>query len=443
MSASHDMKGAKRIEHLQSTGNTLRARFSSDILAKLVIDEIAVQRKTNNGFRKVSTPSGDTSVPVPIRRAYLVDSIKHPAELRLFQEVYGEMFWCVGVFAPEFVRLKRLTKTMSKSEAEKIMERDQGENLEEGQKVRKIFSESDYFIRNEHDTEKPLEDTVLRFLDIIFHGTIHTPNRHEAAMFKAASVAAKSGCMSRQVGAAIVSKSGDLLAVGWNDVPKFGGGLYEEPLKEKDFLDARCFKWKQGLCHNDERKANLIDNIIAKLLDKRVIKKGTDITPIRKALKETELSSIIEYSRSIHAEMEAIISVARNGGKSILDSILYTTTYPCHNCARHIVVSGIREVYYIEPYPKSLADSLHEDTISSDERNSATQVIFRQYEGVAPKNILKLFNSRIERKQSGKVILFDRKRQEPIYRPHLDSFTIYEAQIVKQLREMESKTSQP
>ena len=39
-----------------------------------------------------------------------------------------------------------------------------------------------------------------------------TPVRHEAA-----AVANRSGCMSRQVGAAVVDAKGDLISVGWND----------------------------------------------------------------------------------------------------------------------------------------------------------------------------------------------------------------------------------
>ncbi|MDN3612645.1 hypothetical protein QWZ16_23945 [Vibrio ostreicida] len=26
--------------------------------------------------------------------------------------------------------------------------------------------------------------------------------------------------------------------------------------------------------------------------------------------------------------------------------------FPCHNCAKHIVASGIKRVVYVEPYPK-------------------------------------------------------------------------------------------
>ena len=67
---------------------------------------------------------------------------------------------------------------------------------------------------------------------------------------------------------------------------------------------------------------------------------------------------LIEFSRTVHAEMAAIVDAARRG-VSVQDCNLYTTTFPCHECAKHIVAAGIRRVVYIEPYPKSQALSLH------------------------------------------------------------------------------------
>ncbi|MDP1679252.1 MAG: deaminase, partial [Candidatus Nitrotoga sp.] len=107
-------------------------------------------------------------------------------------------------------------------------------------------------------------------------------------------------------------------------------------------------------------------------------------------LNESRISSLIEFSRAIHAEMDAILSALRQG-KSIVGSRLFVTTFPCHYCARHIVTAGIDEVQYIEPYPKSLAYKLHRDSIAlkpgADGLPSAggTKVVFRPFAGVAPR----------------------------------------------------------
>lgn len=50
----------------------------------------------------------------------------------------------------------------------------------------------------------------------------------------------------------------------------------------------------------------------------------------------------------VHAEMAAISTAARLG-LSLAGSSLYCTTFPCHNCSKHIVATGVSEVFYLEP----------------------------------------------------------------------------------------------
>ena len=84
---------------------------------------------------------------------------------------------------------------------------------------------------------------------------------------------------------------------------------------------------------------------------------------------------------------------------------LYCTTYPCHNCARHIIVAGIQEVYYIEPYVKSLCMELHADALTEDE-NTEGKVKILVYDGVAPRRYLEFFTMFKERKTNGKKKIF-------------------------------------
>ena len=250
--------------------------------------------------------------------------------------------------------------------------------------------------------------------------------------------------MSRQVGASIVSKGGELIAVGWNDVPRFGGGLYNEDRQsvwdeEKKAiidLDHRCFKWEKCICHNDVRRKDIVDNIISKISKAGILKRGTDDEKIREALGKTEIDSLIEFSRSIHAEMEAILSVAREGRHSLVELTLYTTTYPCHNCARHIVASGITAVIYIEPYDKSLATALHYDAIT-ESPNDTTRVVFSQYDGVAPRSYLRLFRPTAERKKNGEFKTQPPKFALPVFRVPLDSPAEYEAKVIAELSHKE------
>lgn len=127
--------------------------------------------------------------------------------------------------------------------------------------------------------------------------------------------------------------------------------------------------------------------------------------------------------------MAAILAAARDKRHSLDGSTMVVTTYPCHNCARHIVAAGVRSVIYIEPYEKSLAIKLHPDAISEDSRDTQ-KVFFKQFEGFAPRHILDLFAMKSDRKHDGKLIEVERKTATPFYRRHLDSFTLYEDKVV-------------
>ena len=243
--------------------------------------------------------------------------------------------------------------------------------------------------------------------------------------------------MSRQVGASIYSKDGEFLSVGWNDVPRYGGGLYRE---EDESKDHRCYLWRNGICHNDQRKSMLYDEIYDRLLSSELLSPDATRERVISTIAGTGVRNLMEFSRSVHAEMEAIISVARAGKGALVGAWLYSTTFPCHSCARHIVASGISKVYYIEPYTKSLAGDLHDDSISQIEF-SEKKVHFLQFEGVAPKNIIKLFGHGEERKRDGKLIERDKHEINPVFRPAMDGFTTHEKMILAKLKEIETTIS--
>jgi hypothetical protein len=129
--------------------------------------------------------------------------------------------------------------------------------------------------------------------------------------------------------------------------------------------------------------------------------------------------------------MEAVLAAGRIG-VSVRDATLFTTTFPCHECARLIVTAGVRRVVYIEPYPKSRAIELHRDAIHAydDERaphcgidgcEETHAVRFEPFAGIAPHRFVELFsitsNSGVlrERKEkaSGERIRWDPKTSVP------------------------------
>ena len=426
-----DPKGrkAEQIRQMQDIGNELRHDHGSDYLSKLCVEKIAEWRVKKQGYQGEGNGLG---AALPKRWVHIVNEVKHPDEVRMLRDVYGDLFWLVAVLADE-ASLKRglVGQQVSEVEAAAIIKRDENEAAPDGQKVRDTVQLADYFIRNDPDHLDRLDSKALSFLDLIFNIRVATPTADEAGMSKAFSAAANSACLSRQVGAAAYSQSGELLGVGWNDVPRFGGGLYSP---EDGGNDNRCFRWGGNICHNDHRKDKLNQQIIDALKQSNVLRPDAADAEVALALKTTDIKSLIEYSRSVHAEMAAILSVARSGESGLIKGTLYVTTFPCHSCARHIVAAGITKVVYIEPYPKSLATELHYDALFSGfSEGTQKKVQFVSYEGLAPRNIYRLFKHGIERKENGKAKSQGRKKAEPVTRPPLDGFTVFEQVVVKEL----------
>jgi dCMP deaminase len=52
---------------------------------------------------------------------------------------------------------------------------------------------------------------------------------------------------------------------------------------------------------------------------------------------------------TVHAEQNAISDAAKRG-ISVLDSTVYITHFPCINCCKILLASGIKKVYYLEDY---------------------------------------------------------------------------------------------
>lgn len=428
-----DGNEAKRVQDLQKVGTELRKKFGENYLAEKCIEWIAIHRQQHGGYSEVE---GGQKIAEPKRYAYLIDSLKHPGEIKMLEAVYGGVFWLFGVFAPKSTREARLVgKAATATEITAIFKVDEDEEgAAHGQKVRDTIQLSDFFIRNDRDNTDRLKTTITRYLKLLFGTEIITPTQDETGMYNAAAAAAGSACLSRQVGAAIYSENNELIGKGRNDVPKANGGLYSY---EDGDEDHRCHKWKEKRCHNDFHKERLYMSITLELKKAGLIVKDADYDGIRQAIRRTDVKNLIEFSRAVHAEMDAIISVSRGNKPGILGGTMYCTTFPCHSCARHIVASGIVRVVYIEPYPKSLAETLHSDAVTSDDSKDDL-VSFVQYQGVAPKNILRLFEYRNSRKKDGEAIVRPSITASPASRSPLDGFQAREQIVVEKLKTLEN-----
>ena len=113
---------------------------------------------------------------------------------------------------------------------------------------------------------------------------------------------------------------------------------------------------------------------------------------------------------------------------------MYVTTFPCHNCAKHIIAAGIRRVVYLEPYPKSRAGYLYGEEITLESlfgNEEEGKVVFTAFTGIAPRQYRQLF-SMSERGAKKGISLTeweeDRLPLTPLYVPQYASLLYLEAE---------------
>jgi deoxycytidylate deaminase len=410
-----------RIESHMDAGNEFRAIVENSAAVALLGVGAVREKRTRRG-------SPTANVPVP-RCAYVFRGLKHPTEVKALRGIYGDGFILIGVYSPHAVRLDYLIRRISETRhdfqldpyraiAERLIHRDQEEAGNKfGQNVRNTFHRADVFV-DASDPES-VSRSIERFVDLLFGYQFHTPTRDEYGMFHAQAAALRSADLGRQVGAAIATEEGDIIAVGTNEVPKAGGGLYwsqDEP-DQRDFI--------LGYDSNDRSKRQLLADLLERLkregwLSEDKQKLSTDDlleTALNEAssslLRKAQIMNVIEFGRAVHAEMAALMDAARRG-VSVRNATLYCTTFPCHLCARHIVAAGIRRVVYIEPYPKSLAAQLYPDSIGVESAvKTDRQVSFEPFVGVAPRQYMNLFSMAKRKDAGGSVISMERNTASP------------------------------
>jgi dCMP deaminase len=89
--------------------------------------------------------------------------------------------------------------------------------------------------------------------------------------------------------------------------------------------------------------------------DKRIIASGYNGAPPGLPSCD-EIGHLLEDGhcvRTIHAEHNVLLQVARLQGSSTEDSILYATYSPCIHCAKYLVAAGIKRVVFGKVYRNS------------------------------------------------------------------------------------------
>jgi deoxycytidylate deaminase len=312
---------------MQEIGDELRKRDGDARLADLAVDAVK-----QAGARRV-----------------VVDGVRNIEEIHELHRRFPRVF-LVAVAAPRDERWRRAKGAFDLDEAvfNRVDARDAEGGSPHGQQVTRCVSAADAVLQNsEHiDLDSPRQTASLHsriddLVSLMLTPGSRAPSPEELNMSLAANAALRSSCLRRQVGAVICDQVGTVVSVGYNEVPST-----ERPCIEEH---GQCYRRRvreRSISHCPECGMELNTYWCPECHSEREPRQ-----PSGKAL---------DLCRSLHAEENAILNLARAGGPSPVGGVVYTTTFPCMLCAKKIAALPLDRVVYIDPYPVEEARTLLE-----------------------------------------------------------------------------------
>ncbi|MGF6141340.1 hypothetical protein [Pseudomonas laurylsulfatiphila] len=293
---------------------------------------------------------------VPCR--IVIDAIRNPYEAFFLKRRYAN-FYLVSINTSNAKRLsslheyRKLTiKEISDLDNKEYPGKISGVSKFIAQNIQACIEISDIHIHNSKFSEFNQNDLVSQlawYLALMMHPGLVMPTSVENCMQIAYTVKQSSGCISRQVGAVVTDDSYGVKCVGWNSTPQ---GQTPCLLRSAEDLLG-------GVNGGDYSEYERNDNVFRKALSDKyfeLIKSGAtqkrNIPFCFKSIQnEIEGEKNQVHTRSLHAEENAFLQIAKNGGQKLFGGILFTTASPCELCAKKAYQLGVVKIIYIDPYP--------------------------------------------------------------------------------------------
>lgn len=355
------------------------------IVADVINRLIKIYRKQNNNQARI-----------------IIDRLKNSYELMYFREKYSG-FYMINSSRNEKDRLKLVKDKLQKSESETDTDQnfsflnklDNTEYLADEFKkgefdsydIENCVQKSDYhvIIRNNHSFDeiisnckkvaeqqekKQIERTnetyiyqpfilqVLKLVALIQQPGLVTPTYIERIMQSAYNAKLNSGCISRQVGAVVTDGHFSVKGIGWNDVPDGQTSCANRDLRDlvnasddsftnfekgetdNKYIDGKSFNEKIKL--DFSKKASEVENSL----------KGRPCSFCFKGFHNSyEAKENQVHTRSLHAEENAMLQIAKFGGQPLKGGNLFTTASPCELCSKKAYQLGVKNIFFIDLYP--------------------------------------------------------------------------------------------
>ena len=313
------------------------------------------------------------------------DGIRNVAEINFLQNIFGDRLTLIAVIAPSKSRWDRIGTTnytnhgLTQTDFIDDDRRDRNEEVPHGQQVELCVDRADVLIDNGPSTDHgAFREKINEYADLAIGAITRQPKQSEILMNVAYGASHSSKCLKRHVGAVVVDTSGQVVGLGYNENPLSTKPCVEEPeykftcyrdiVRNKHFaslvgLGAKCPvcgkaietsegpPWRCSACQREGKKTNLEEFFF----------------PDR----------ALNWCTAIHAEVWAL----RLAGERARGGVLYTTTFPCFQCAEQIAQSGISTVFFTEAYPD----------VHGAQRLRLADIQVRQFEGVRSSRFERIF----------------------------------------------------
>ncbi|WP_315492888.1 hypothetical protein [uncultured Pseudomonas sp.] len=304
-----------------------------------------------------------TAKKMPCR--IVVDAIRNPYEAFFLKRRYAN-FYLISVNTPNSKRMSSLheyrrlsIKEISDLDNKEYPGKISGANKFIAQNIQACIEIADVHIHNSKTSEFHQNDLVSQlawYLALMMHPGLVMPTSVENCMQIAYTVKQSSGCISRQVGAVITDISYSVKSVGWNSTPQ---GQTPCLLRSAEDLLG-------GVNGADYSEYEKNDNVFRKALSDKyfgLIKSGAtqkrNIPFCFKSIQnEIEGEKNQVHTRSLHAEENAFLQIAKYGGQKLIGGVLFTTASPCELCAKKAYQLGVTKIIYIDPYPGIATDHI-------------------------------------------------------------------------------------
>jgi len=265
-------------ERMIETGTRLRTEHGEGVLAERLLAKMAPDRN------------------------YVVDSIRHPAEVAALRAGSPEfkLVWVDADPATRFARVQRRARPGDPETLERLHElegREQaGDGKAAGQQLAAVKALADFTVHNEGDRE-----TLEREIQAVLSRCLffERPDWDEYFMSIARVAASRSNCVKRKIGA-VITIDRRIVATGYNGTPR---GV------------RNCNEGGCPRCNAFGLSGQALGECICS-----------------------------------HGEENAIVQSAYHG-VSVRSGTLYTTMSPCLQCTKMIVNAGITAVVYNNDYP--------------------------------------------------------------------------------------------